>query len=68
MLLVILMEKKSLEYLLKMNYKKQIKKEFRVEKVIKRKSDMLNGKTILILLAVGLITRYCYIKMSYFSP
>ena len=48
MLLVILMEKKSLERFTKKNYKKKKKKknekEFRVEKAIKRKGDLLYVK------------------------
>ena len=44
MLLVILMEKKPLKRYTKKNYKKQIKKRLRVEKVIKRKGDKLYVK------------------------
>ena len=28
---------------------------------------MLNGKVVIIHLIIGLIKRYCYIKMSYFQ-
>ena len=58
MLLVILMEKKFLEF-----YKKELQKtnqnEFRVEKVVKRKAInyMLDGKVMIILLTVGLIKK-----------
>ena len=38
------MEKKWLERLMKMNWKKQIKKELRIEKVIKKKGDKLHVK------------------------
>ena len=38
------MEKKWLERLMKMNWKKQIKKELRIEKVIKKKGDKLYVK------------------------
>ena len=40
---MILMKKKLLERFMKMNWKKQIK-EFRIEKVIKRKGDKLYVK------------------------
>ena len=43
-LLTIVMEKKWLERLMKMNWKKQIKKELRIEKVIKKKGDKLYVK------------------------
>ena len=58
MLLVILMEKKFLEF-----YKKELQKtnqnEFRVEKVVKRKAInyMLDGKVMIILLTDGLIKK-----------
>ena len=42
-LLTIVMEKKWLERLMKMNWKK-IKKELRIEKVIKKKGDKLHVK------------------------
>ena len=38
---MILMEKKLWEHFMKKNWKKQIKKKFRTEKVIKRKGDKL---------------------------
>ena len=38
------MEKKWLERLMKMNWKKQIKKELRIEKVIQKKGDKLYVK------------------------
>ena len=41
---MILMEKKFLERFMKTNCKKQIKKEFKDEKVIKRKCDKLYVK------------------------
>ena len=44
MLLVILKTEKLLEYFTKSNYKKSYQKEFRVEKVIKRKGDKLYVK------------------------
>ena len=44
MLLVILKMKKLLERFTKNNYKNQIKKNFRVEKLIKRKCDKLYVK------------------------
>ena len=44
MLLVILKAKKLLESFTKKNYKKQIKKSFRVENVIKRKGNKLYVK------------------------
>ena len=44
MLLVILKAKKLLEHFMKRNFKKYIKKEFRVEKVIERKGDKLYVK------------------------
>ena len=44
MSLVILKEKKLLEDFTKTNYKKQNKKEYRIEKVIKRKSNKLYVK------------------------
>ena len=44
MLLVILMVKKLLERLIKKNWKKTNQKEFRIEKVIKRKGDKLHVK------------------------
>ena len=58
MLLVILTVKKLLERYTKKDCKKQIK-EFRVEKVIKEKAInyMLNGKSMIILLTVGLIKK-----------
>ena len=63
--------KKLLERFTKKNYKKQIKKNLGLRKVIKRKSDKLyvkwkgydNSFNIWIYKK-----RYCYIKMSYFSP
>ena len=53
MLLVILKVKKLLEHFTKKTQQKTSQKEFRVEKVIKRKSDMLNGKVMIIHLIVG---------------
>ena len=44
MLLVILTVKKLLERFMKKNYKNTNKKEFRIEKVIKRKGDKLYVK------------------------
>ena len=41
---MILMEKKFLETFLKKNCKKQIKQDYRIEKVIKRKGDKLYVK------------------------
>ena len=71
MLLVILKVMKLLECFTKKNCKTQIKK-IRIGKIIKRKEKakiyMLNGKVMIIHLIVGLIKRYCYIKMSYFPP
>ena len=59
MSLVILKEKKLLERFMETNCKKTNQKEFRVQKVIKRKSDKLyvNGKAIMILLTVGLMKK-----------
>ena len=54
MSLVILKEKKLLEDFTKRNYKKQNKKEYRLEKAI---NYMLNGKATTILLTVGLIKK-----------
>ena len=57
---MILMEKKLLECFTKTNCKKTNQKEFRIEKVIKRKGDklyMLNGKDTIICLIVGLIKK-----------
>ena len=47
---------------------KTIEKEFRVEKVIKRKvkNVMLNGKATMILLKIVLIKKISLYKMSYF--
>ena len=61
-LLLILKTKKLLERFMKKNCKKQIKKEPRVEKVIKRKSDKLYliGKAMIILLTVGLVKKTKY--------
>ena len=53
MLLVILKVKKLLEHFTRKTQQKTNQKEFRVEKVIKRKSDMLNGKVMIIHLIVG---------------
>ena len=61
MLLVILKVKKFLEHFTKKTQQKTNQKEFRVEKVIKRKSDMLNGKVMIIHLIVG------YIKNTYYN-
>ena len=44
MSLMILMEKKLLEYFTKKNCKKKNQKEFRIEKVIKRKGNKLYVK------------------------
>ena len=55
------MEKKLLGPFTKKSYKKQIKKEFRIEKIIVR-----NGKVIIILLTVGLIKKMLLYKVSYF--
>ena len=44
MLLMILTEKELLEHFTNENCKKQIKKQFRVEKVIRRKGDKLYVK------------------------
>ena len=44
MYLMISMVKKLLEYFMKKNYKRLIKKNFRMEKVIKRKGDTLYVK------------------------
>ena len=41
MLLMITMQKKLLEHFMKKSHKRLIKKEFRIEKVIKRKGDKL---------------------------
>ena len=71
MLLVILKVMKLLECFTKKHCKKQIKK-IRIGKIIKRKEKaknyMVNGKVVISHLIVGLIKRYCYIKMSYFTP
>ena len=59
MLLVILKVKKLLESFTKKEFQKTNQKEFRVEKIIKRKGDdcMLNGKSTIILLIDGLIKK-----------
>ena len=53
-----------LEHFAKRNCKKQTEKEFRVEKVIKRKGDKpyIKWKVYNNVLIVGLIKRYCYTK------
>ena len=58
-LFMILKEKKLLEHFGKTNCKKQIKKELRMEKVIKKKviNYMLNGKVMIISLIVGYIKK-----------
>ena len=55
MLLMILTEKKLLEHFIKTNCKKTNQKEFRIEKVIKRKviNYMLNGKVMIMRLIAG---------------
>ena len=62
MLLVILIVKRLLERFTKKNCKKTNQKEFRVEKVIKRKGNKLyvNGKATIVLLIVGLIKKTWY--------
>ena len=62
MLLMTLKEKKLLERFMEKNCKKKNQKEFRVEKIIKRKCDnsMLNRKDTIILLTVGLIKKAEY--------
>ena len=49
------------EEIVGISYEKELQKtnqkEFRVEKVIKRKSEMLNGKATIVLLTVGLIKK-----------
>ena len=69
MLLVILKAKKLLERFTKKNCKKTNQKGFIVEKVIKKKviSCMLNGKTMINLLTVGLIKKDI-VYMSEYSP
>ena len=59
MLLVILKEKKFLKRFTNKNCKKQNQKEFRSEKVIKRKGDKLyvKWKATIVLLTVGLIKK-----------
>ena len=44
-------------------------KEFRIEKALKEEAItyMPNGKVMKLHLIVGLIKKYCYIKLSYFS-
>ena len=56
MLFVILKAKKLLGRFMKKNSKTH-QKEFRVEKVIKSKDDMLVGKARIIILIVGLIKK-----------
>ena len=56
MLLLILKAKKLLGRFMKKNLKTH-QKEFRVEKVIKSKDDMLVGKATIIILIVGLIKK-----------
>ena len=58
MLLVFLMGNNCWNFLRKKNYKKQTK-EFKVEKILKRKTKryMLNGKTVKVFLIVGLIKK-----------
>ena len=71
MLLMTLKEKKLLERFMEKNCKKKKKnqKEFRVEKIIKRKCDnyMLNGKDTIILLTVGLIKKAEYKWVNIFK-
>ena len=51
-------------------YEKELQKtnqkEFRIEKVLKRKGDMLNGKHMIIVLIVGLIKKTLYNNESIF--
>ena len=52
----------------KKEFQKTKKKEFRVEKVIKRKgTNILNGKTTIVLLIVGLLKNILLCKNELFS-
>ena len=67
MLLMILMVKKLLEPFMKKNFKKQTKKEFRIEKVIKKRKQTIFQMERFIHLIAGLIEMILYQNESILS-